>query len=74
MIPGEMAVQYGSPDFFPQTWALYTCPCGRSECEHGRHAGEPPPGWHHVKTGDEDIAVCPTCWATVRRDAATTPS
>jgi hypothetical protein len=70
MIAGDVAVQYGSADFFPQTWALYACPCGRVECEHGLHAGEPPPGWHEMRRGDEEVAVCPTCWETGRAAAS----
>jgi hypothetical protein len=72
MIEGGMAVHYGSPDFFPQTWALYACPCGRLECEHGRHAGELPPGWHHMELGDDDVAVCPICWAARSGEAVPT--
>jgi hypothetical protein len=69
MIDVGMAVQYGSPDLFPQTWALYVCPCGLVECEHGRNVGEPPPGWHQLMRDEDEIAVCPTCWATVGREA-----
>jgi hypothetical protein len=70
MIEHGMAVQYGSPDFFPQTWALYVCRCGRLECEHGRHVSELPPGWHQMELEEREIAVCPTCWSRFDREAA----
>jgi hypothetical protein len=70
MIEVGMAVQYGAPDLFPQTWALYVCPCGRIECEHGRNVAEPPRGWHQVVSDENEMAICPTCWSAGYREVA----
>ena len=53
-----MGVDYETPEFFPQTVALYVCPCGRSAAEHGRHAGDLPAGWE--RRGDE-LVLCAEC-------------
>jgi hypothetical protein len=59
-----VTVQYGSPEFFPQIVALHTCPCGRVECEHGRHVDELPPGWERFVLAEGEVEICPTCAAS----------
>ena len=58
MIHSGMTVQYGAPEFFPQTVALYVCLCGRSVTEHGRHADDLPEGWERR---NDDLVVCAEC-------------
>jgi hypothetical protein len=65
--------QYGSADFFPQTWAMFRCLCGRLECEHGRHVSELPAGWERIELEDGEIDVCPTCAAAGKAAVAETP-
>jgi hypothetical protein len=69
-----MAVHYGSPDFFPQTWALFACPCGRLECEHGRQVEQLPPGWDRIELHEAEIAICPTCSAARRGENQPAPA
>lgn len=73
MIGGGMAVHYGSLEFFPQTWALFACPCGRLECEHGRQVEGLPPGWDRIELREGEVAICPTCSAARRGDARPVP-
>src|SRR5436190_13923959 len=45
-----------SPDLVAFVAAVYVCDCGKKVSEHGRHAGDVPPGW--VMT-DAGRCLCP---------------
>ena len=58
-----MSVRYGTPDTFPYVVGVYVCRCGRTAEQHGRKAGEEPPGWVRVAAEEEAQDVCPDCAA-----------
>ena len=55
-----VTVRYGATDAFAFVGAVYVCECGRTAEQHGRHAGELPPGWV-VLSDDEAEHACPDC-------------
>jgi hypothetical protein len=56
-----MSVRYGAPDAFAFVGAVYVCACGRTAEQHGRHAGELPPGWVLLPDDGEAEHACPDC-------------
>jgi hypothetical protein len=55
-----MSVRYGTPDALPYVVGVFVCRCGRTAEQHGRHAGELPPGWVRGRA-DEPEHACPVC-------------